>query len=62
MWLVEMLLLSLVGGTMLGVGWRLFDDWRERTENERLRKRVEANLGSGWVEAHQDPNATVPKE
>ena len=60
MWLVEMMLLSLVGGTILGVSWRLFDDYRERTEAERLRKRVEANLGSGWVESHQDAN--VPEE
>jgi hypothetical protein len=30
MWLLEFMLLSLVGGTILGVGWRLFDDWRER--------------------------------
>lgn len=34
MWLVELLLLSLVGGTLLGVGWRLFDDWRERAKKE----------------------------
>ena len=62
MWLVELMLLSLVGGTILGVGWRLVDDWRDRTESERLRKRVETNLGSGWVEAHQNSNATAPKE
>jgi hypothetical protein len=34
MWLLEMLLLSLVGGTILGVGWRIFDEWRERSKNE----------------------------
>ena len=33
MWLLEFMLLSLVGGTILGVGWRLFDDWRERNKN-----------------------------
>jgi hypothetical protein len=62
MWLVELMLLSLVGGTILGVSWRLIDDYRDRTEADRLRKKVEANLGSGWVEAHPDQNATAPKE
>lgn len=40
MWLVEMLLLSLVGGTMLGVGWRLFDEWRERSNKEVAQQAV----------------------
>ena len=61
MWLVEMLLLSLVGGTILGVGWRLVDDWREKNEAEILRKKVEANLGSGWMKSHQD-QATILKK
>ena len=30
MWLVELLLLSLVAGTMLGVGMRMFDEWKEK--------------------------------
>lgn len=30
MWLVESLLLSLVLGTILGVGLRCYDKWRER--------------------------------
>ena len=34
MWMLELMLLSLVGGTILGVGWRLFDDWRDRAEEE----------------------------
>ena len=38
MWIVELLLLSLVGGTMLGVGLRLFDEWRERSNREMLQK------------------------
>lgn len=40
MWIVEMLLLSLVGGTMLGVGWRLFDEWRERSNKEAAHSSV----------------------
>lgn len=36
MWLVEAMLLSLVGGTILGVGWRMFDDWRERSQAEAV--------------------------
>lgn len=40
MWIVELLLLSLVGGTMLGVGWRLFDDWRERSVRDTVEKSV----------------------
>lgn len=32
MWLVELMLISLVLGTILGVCWRLFDDWREKQE------------------------------
>jgi len=35
MWLVEMLLISLVGGTILGVGWRLVDDWWEKRQEEK---------------------------
>lgn len=38
MWLVELMLLSLVGGTILGVGWRIVDDWRERNQAEAARK------------------------
>lgn len=34
MWMLEMLLLSLVGGTLLGIGWRIFDEWREKNSKE----------------------------
>jgi hypothetical protein len=40
MWMVELLLLSLVGGTILGVGWRLFDEWREKSERATATKTV----------------------
>lgn len=40
MWLVEAMLLSLVGGTILGVGWRAFDEWRERSQAEAAREAV----------------------
>lgn len=40
MWIIEMLLLSLVGGTMLSVGWRLFDEWRERSVKDVAQKSV----------------------
>ena len=40
MWMVEFLLLSLVGGTILGVSWRLFDEWRERNERDTATKAV----------------------
>lgn len=33
MWMVEFILLSLVGGTILGVGWRAFDEWREKNKS-----------------------------
>lgn len=36
--LLEFLLISLVGGTILGVSWRLFDDWRERAKAEAANK------------------------
>jgi len=38
MWLLEAMLLSLVGGTILGVSWRLIDDWRERSQAEAARR------------------------
>ncbi len=28
------MLLSLVGGVILGVAWRVIDDWRERSQAE----------------------------
>jgi hypothetical protein len=34
MWLLEFMLVSLVGGTILGVSWRLFDEWRDRAKEE----------------------------
>lgn len=40
MWMVEFMLLSLVGGTILGVSWRLFDEWREKNERETATKAV----------------------
>jgi len=40
MWMVEFLLLSLVGGTILGVSWRLFDEWREKNERVSATKAV----------------------
>jgi hypothetical protein len=40
MWLVEMLLLSLVGGTILGVSWRLLDEWREKNGRDAATKAV----------------------
>jgi hypothetical protein len=30
MWILEMLLFSLVAGTFLGVGLRVFDEWMEK--------------------------------
>lgn len=38
MWLVELLLISLVGGTILGVAWRAIDEYRERAEREAARR------------------------
>lgn len=35
MWLFELLLISVVGGAILGVGWRLFDDYREKCQAEK---------------------------
>ncbi len=43
MWLVEMLLLSLVGGTILGVSWRLFDEWRERSERDTAKAVIQVD-------------------
>jgi hypothetical protein len=40
MWLVEFMLLSLVGGTILGVSWRLLDEWREKNGRETATKAV----------------------
>lgn len=34
MWLLDMMLVSLVGGVILGVGWRIFDEWRDRAKEE----------------------------
>jgi len=30
MWLLELVLISLVGGAVLGVGWRLGEDWWDK--------------------------------
>lgn len=38
MWLAEAMLISLVGGVILGVGWRMFDDWRERSQAEAVKQ------------------------
>lgn len=32
--ILEFLLLSLVGGTLLGIGWRLVEDYMEKRERE----------------------------
>jgi len=40
MLVLEFLLLSLVGGTVLGVSWRMFDEWRERNQRESVQKSV----------------------
>jgi hypothetical protein len=40
MWLVELMLLSLVAGTILGVCWRLFDDWREKQEVKAMEEQT----------------------
>lgn len=34
MWLVELMLISGIGGTILGVGWYMFDRWREQVQIE----------------------------
>lgn len=36
MWLVELMLVSLSGGTVLGVSWYLFDSWREKVQAEAV--------------------------
>jgi hypothetical protein len=36
MWLVEAMLISLVGGTILGIGMRVYDEWREKATAEAL--------------------------
>ncbi len=33
MWLVELLVISVVGGVALGVGLRMFDNWREKRQS-----------------------------
>jgi hypothetical protein len=35
MWLFELLLVSVVGGAILGVGWRLVDDYLEKRQAEK---------------------------
>lgn len=35
MWLVELLLVSVVAGAVLGVGWRLTEDYLERRKNNQ---------------------------
>jgi hypothetical protein len=39
--LLEFMLLSLVAGTILGISWRLFDDWCERSHAEAVRKTLQ---------------------
>ena len=34
MWLVQLMLISLVAGTILGLGWHMVDKWRARAERE----------------------------
>ena len=38
MWLAEMILFSLVGGTVLGLGLRMWDEWREKVKNRAANK------------------------
>lgn len=44
MWLVELLLLSLVGGTILGVSWRIIDEWRERAQADAAKQASEVTI------------------
>jgi hypothetical protein len=37
MWLVEIMLMSLVGGTILGLGMHEFNRWRERVQDEHIK-------------------------
>lgn len=43
MWLLELCLLSLVGGTILGVGWRILDEWRERSERDTAKAVIQVD-------------------
>ena len=42
MWLVELVLLSVVLGIPLGIGMRMFDEWRERAKAEAAKPATEA--------------------
>ncbi len=38
MWFVWAMLMSLVGGTILGIGMRAWDEWRERADAEAAKE------------------------
>ena len=40
MWLLELIGISFVAGTVLGVSWRVLEDWWERGEPERLARKA----------------------
>lgn len=40
MWLLELIGISLVAGTVLGVSWRALENWWDKGEAERLAKKV----------------------
>jgi hypothetical protein len=46
MWLLELIGISLVAGTVLGVSWRIVEDWWDRHEQERIDKKVMEELTS----------------
>lgn len=42
MWLLELIGISLVAGTVLGISWRVIEDWWDKGEAERLAQKVAA--------------------
>lgn len=40
MWLLELIGISLVAGTILGVSWRVLEDWWDKGEADRLTKKA----------------------
>ena len=43
MWLVELMMVSLIGGSVLGIGWYLIDNWREKMQEENIANTEKAN-------------------
>jgi hypothetical protein len=49
MWLFELFLLSLVGGSIVGLGLHVWDEWQEKAKSKTDQK-AEEYLGEGWIE------------